>query len=248
MLIGPQNSVLTDSLSARLRLVRARVAVAARAAGRNEDSVTLLAVSKGHEAAAVRALARLGVEHFGESYLQEAGPKLDSLGGLELCWHFIGRLQANKTRAVAERFAWVHGVDRVRIAERLAAQRPRLAPPLNVCVQVKLESDATKGGASAAEARALFAAIAALPRLRLRGLMCMLPEGLDAAAQHARFGSVRELYDQLGREGAGLDTLSMGMSGDFEAAIAAGSTLVRIGTALFGARGSGALAPGLPSP
>ena len=213
------------------------MAAAACAAGRTEDSITLLAVSKGHAAAAVRALAQLGVEHFGESYLQEAGPKLDSLSGLELCWHFIGRLQANKTRAVAERFTWVHGVDRVRIAERLAAQRPRLAPPLNVCVQVKLAPDATKGGTGAAEARELVAAIAALPHLRVRGLMCMLPEGLSVAAQRERFGGVRELYELLRREGAALDTLSMGMSGDFEAAIAEGSTLVRIGTAVFGARG-----------
>ncbi len=223
-------------MPARLRAVRMRIAAAARAAGRNEDSVTLLAVSKGHDAAAVRALARLGVEHFGESYLQDAGPKLDALAGLELCWHYIGRLQANKTRAVAERFAWVHGVDRPRIAERLAAQRPHLAPPLNVCLQVKLAPDATKGGASAAEARALVATIARLPRLSLRGLMCMLPEGLDAAGQRARFEAVRALYEELRREGSALDTLSMGMSGDFEAAIAAGSTMVRIGTALFGAR------------
>jgi pyridoxal phosphate enzyme (YggS family) len=236
MLIGPQNSAVTDSLAARLRAVRARIAAAARAAGQSEDSVTLLAVSKGHDAAAVRALAQLGVEHFGESYLQEAYPKLDALAGLELCWHYIGRLQANKTRAVAERFAWVHGVDRLRIVERLAAQRPPLAPPLNVCLQVKLAPDATKGGASAAEARALVAAIASLPRLSLRGLMCMLPEGLDPVAQRARFDAVRALYEQLRREGAALDTLSMGMSGDFEVAIAAGSTMVRIGTALFGAR------------
>jgi pyridoxal phosphate enzyme (YggS family) len=236
MLIGPQNSAVTDSLSERLRAVRARIAAVARTAGRNEDSVTLLAVSKGHDAAAVRALARLGVEHFGESYLQEACPKLDALAGLELCWHYIGRLQANKTRTVAERFAWVHGVDRPRIAMRLAAQRPHLAPPLNVCLQVKLAPDATKGGATAAEARTLVAAIASLPRLRLRGLMCMLPEGLDAAGQRARFDAVRALYQELRREAGALDTLSMGMSGDFESAIAAGSTMVRIGTALFGPR------------
>jgi len=236
MLIGPQNSAVADSFEARLRSVRARIAAAARAAGRTEDSVTLLAVSKGHGPDAVRALARSGVEHFGENYLQEAVPKLDALAGLELCWHFIGQLQANKTRAVAERFAWVHGVDRLRIAERLAAQRPPLAPPLNVCIQVKLAPDDTKGGASAAEARALAASLAKLPRLRLRGLMCMLPEGLDAAAQRVRFGEVQALYAQLQREGIALDTLSMGMSGDFEAAIAAGSTLVRIGTAVFGAR------------
>jgi pyridoxal phosphate enzyme (YggS family) len=236
MLIGPQNLAVADGLAARLRAVRARIAAAARMSGRNEDSITLLAVSKGHDAAAVRAVAQLGVEHFGESYLQEACPKLDALAGLELCWHYIGRLQANKTRAVAERFAWVHGVDRLRIAERLASQRAPLAPPLNVCLQVKLAPDATKGGASAAEARELVAAIASLPRLRLRGLMCMLPEGLDTAAQRTRFDAVRELYEDLRREGAALDTLSMGMSGDFEAAIAAGSTMVRIGTALFGAR------------
>ncbi|MGH8252477.1 MAG: YggS family pyridoxal phosphate-dependent enzyme [Steroidobacteraceae bacterium] len=236
MLIGPQNSALADSLSARLRAVRERLRQATRAAGRTEESVTLLAVSKGQEATSVRALAQLGVEHFGESYLQEATAKLDSLAGLELCWHFIGRVQANKTRIVAERFAWVHGVDRTRIAERLAAQRPVLAPPLNVCIQVKLAADETKGGASAADARKLAGAIAALPRLRLRGLMCMLPDGLDAAAQRERFNAVRELYEQLRRQGAALDTLSMGMSGDFESAIAAGSTLVRIGTALFGAR------------
>jgi pyridoxal phosphate enzyme (YggS family) len=237
MLIGPQISPLADSLIARLRSVRERIGNAARAAGRTEESITLLAVSKGHDAAAVRALAQLGVEHFGESYLQEAVPKLDSLAGLELCWHFIGRVQANKTRTVAERFAWVHGVDRARIAERLAAQRPALAAPLNVCIQVKLAEDDTKGGASAAEARELAGAIAALPRLCLRGLMCMLPEGLDAAQQRGRFGAVRDLYEQLRREGLALDTLSMGMSGDFETAIASGSTLVRIGTAVFGARG-----------
>ncbi|HVN98997.1 MAG TPA: YggS family pyridoxal phosphate-dependent enzyme [Steroidobacteraceae bacterium] len=236
-----------DDFGARLRAVRARIGQAARAAGRTEDSVTLLAVSKGHGATEVRALAQLGVEHFGESYVQEACPKLDALAGLELCWHFIGRLQANKTREVAERFAWVHGVDRLRIAQRLAAQRPPLAPPLNVCIQVKLAPDDTKGGAGAAEARALAAALGALPRLRLRGLMCMLPEGLDAAAQRVRFAEVQALYAQLRREGVALDTLSMGMSGDFEAAIAAGSTLVRIGTALFGPRRD-TLAPGGPSP
>ena len=236
MLIGPQNSAVADNLQVRLRAVRERIATAARAVGRNEDSVTLLAVSKGHGAAAVRALARLGVEHFGESYLQEACPKLDALAGFELCWHYIGRLQANKTRAVAERFAWVHGVDRLRIAERLAAQRPLLAPPLNVCLQVKLAPDATKGGASAAEARVLVAAIAALPRLALRGLMCIPPEESEPARQRAWFARLRELLDRLNTAGARLDTLSMGMSGDFEAAIAEGATIVRLGTALFGPR------------
>jgi pyridoxal phosphate enzyme (YggS family) len=236
MLIGPQNSPLGDDPASRLRAVRARIAAAAHAAGRSEESITLLAVSKGHSAADIVALAQQGVEHFGESYVQEAMPKLEALAGMELTWHFIGRLQANKTRAVAERFAWVHALDRARVAERLAAQRPHYAPPLNVCVQVKLQPDGTKGGADAAEAIALAAAIAALPRLRLRGLMCMLPAGLSREAQVQRFAAVRTLFDQLNRDGAALDTLSMGMSGDFEAAIAAGATLVRLGTALFGLR------------
>jgi len=209
---------------------------AAVAAGRTEQSVTLVGVSKGHGADAVRAMAQLGVEHFGESYVQEALPKMDALAGLELNWHFIGRLQANKTRGVAERFAWAHGVDRLRIAERLAAQRPHYASPLNVCLQVQLAADASRVGVSAAQLPALAAGVAALPALRLRGLMCMLPEGLDAAAQRAQFAAVHALLVQLNLGGAKLDTLSMGMSGDFEAAIAAGTTLVRIGTALFGSR------------
>ncbi|HEX9473382.1 MAG TPA: YggS family pyridoxal phosphate-dependent enzyme [Steroidobacteraceae bacterium] len=227
---------MAESPAARLHQLRARIAAAAAAAGRTEQSVTVVAVSKGHGADAVRAMAQLGVEHFGESYVQEALPKMDALAGLELNWHFIGRLQANKTRGVAERFAWAHGVDRLRIAERLAAQRPHYAPPLNVCLQVQLATDANRGGVAAAHLPALAAGVAALPALRLRGLMCMLPEGLDAAAQRARFASVHALLVQLNGSGAKLDTLSMGMSGDFEAAVAAGTTLVRIGTALFGSR------------
>lgn len=236
MLIRPQNSPLVDNLATRLREVRARIGSAARAAGRNENSVTLVAVSKGHDAPAIAALARLGVGNFGESYLQEALPKMDALAGLELTWHFIGRVQANKTRALAERFAWVHGIDRQRIAERLAEHRPHHAPPLNVCLQVKLAADTDKGGVSAAAAAGLAATVAALPRLKLRGLMCMLPADLSAAAQLHYFSEVHALYAQLNDRGAGLDTLSMGMSGDFESAIAAGATLVRIGTALFGSR------------
>jgi hypothetical protein len=194
-----------------------------------------LAVSKGRSATAVRMLSRMGVENFGENYLQEAESKLEALADLELTWHYIGRLQANKTRGVAERFAWAHGIDRLRIAERLAAQRPAGAAPLNVCVQVKLAEVAERSGVAAADVPALARAVAALPQLRLRGLMCMLPEGLDTPRQLQLFGEVRTLYDQLNRNGARLDTLSMGMSGDFRSAIAAGSTLVRIGTALFGA-------------
>jgi pyridoxal phosphate enzyme (YggS family) len=234
MLIGPQNSSPADDLAQRFRALRARIAAAAAAAGRNEDCVTLLAVSKGRSAAAVQALAQLGVENFGENYLQEALPKLAALAGMELTWHYIGRLQANKTRAIAEGFAWVHSVDRARTAERLAAQRPHFAAPLNVCLQLRLAASVERSGATAGELPALVAAVAALPRLRLRGLMCMLPEGLAPEQQRAGFGEVRALYDRLNRAGAGMDTLSMGMSGDFEAAIAAGSTMVRIGSALFG--------------
>jgi pyridoxal phosphate enzyme (YggS family) len=195
----------------------------------------LLAVSKGRSATTVRILAQLGVENFGENYLQEAQPKLEALAGMELTWHYIGRLQANKTRAVAERFAWAHGIDRLRIAERLAAQRPASAGPLNVCVQVKLADIAARSGVDAAEVPALAMAVAALPQLRLRGLMCMLPEGLDELRQLELFGEVRSLFAQLNRQGIRMDTLSMGMSSDYRAAIASGSTLVRIGTALFGA-------------
>jgi len=234
MLIGPQNSPAVQDLGARYREVRAAIAAAARAAGRNEDCVTLLAVSKGRSADTVRALAELGVGDFGENYLQEALPKLAALGGVVRTWHFIGRLQANKTRSVAEHFAWVHGVDRLRIAERLAAQRPADAAPLNVCIEVKLTDSAARSGVSAIEVPQLAGAIATLPRLRLRGLMCMLPEGLERQQQMDLFSQVRDQYEQLNRAGAQLDTLSMGMSGDFSAAIAAGSTMVRIGTALFG--------------
>jgi pyridoxal phosphate enzyme (YggS family) len=240
MLIGPQNSPAVDDRAARLHAVRARIAAATAAAGRNEDCVTLLAVSKGRDAAAVQAMAQLGVEDFGENYLQEALPKLTALAGMELTWHYIGRLQANKTRAIAEHFAWVHSVDRPRTAERLAAQRPHFAAPLNVCVQLRLAASSERSGATVAELPALVASVAALPRLRLRGLMCMLPEGLTPAQQRAQFAEVRALYDRLNGDGAGLDTLSMGMSGDFEAAIAAGSTMVRIGTALFGPLPAGA--------
>jgi len=228
---------MPDSPATRLHQLRTRIAAAAAAAGRTERSVTLVGVSKGHGADAVRALAQLGVEHFGESYLQEALPKMEALRQLELNWHFIGRLQANKTRGIAERFAWVHAVDRLRIAARLAAQRPPFAPPLNVCLQVRLTAGGERGGVPAVQLPALAAAVAALPQLRLRGLMCMLPEGLGAAAQGAQFEAVRGLLLTLNRGGAQLDTLSMGMSGDFEAAIGAGATLVRIGTALFGSRG-----------
>jgi pyridoxal phosphate enzyme (YggS family) len=236
MLILPQNSRSTEALAANLQRVRARIAAAAAAAGRNEQQITLVAVSKGQPGQRVRAAARLGLEHFAENYLQEALPKLEQLAGMELTWHFIGRLQANKTRPVAEHFQWVHGVDRLRIAERLSTQRPHYAPPLNVLLQVNIAHDAAKAGIEPAAAPELVVAVAALPRLVLRGLMCMLPEGLDAAARRTAFAALRRLLEDCNARGARLDALSMGMSGDFEEAVLEGATHVRIGTALFGPR------------
>jgi|SRR6185312_488421 len=227
----------SQNLPERIRAVRTRVATAAASAGRNVDSVTLLAVSKGQPAELIRAAAAEGLADVGESYLTEAVGKMEELHDLPVTWHFIGRLQANKTRQVAEQFAWVHGIDRLKIAERLAAQRPYHAPALNVCIQVNLAGEATKGGVAAAEVPDLAAAVAALPRLALRGLMCIPPEQADPARQREWFARLRALRDSLNAGGLGLDTLSMGMSGDFEAAIQEGATIVRIGTAIFGPRG-----------
>jgi hypothetical protein len=232
----------SQNLPEHLATLRVRMAAAAASAGRNADSVTLLAVSKGQPAELIRAAAAAGVTDIGESYLAEALGKMEALGALALTWHFIGRLQANKTRHVAERFAWVHGLDRLKLAERLAAQRPYHAAALNVCIQVNLAGEASKGGVQPEEAPALAAAVAALPRLALRGLMCIPPEETDPGRQRAWFARLRALRDALNAGGLGLDTLSMGMSGDFEAAIQEGATLVRIGTALFGPR------PAAPSP
>ena len=230
MLMGPQN------LAERLHEVRERMARAAAAAGRNAQSVTLLAVSKAQPAAAVAAAADLGVTDFGESYLNEALDKLVALQERALTWHFVGRLQANKTRAIAENFAWVHALDRLKIAERLSAQRPFHAPPLNVCLQVNLGDEASKGGVAPGALAPLAQAVAALPRLKLRGLMCLPPPESEVARQRRWFAELRTLRDGLNAAGAQLDTLSMGMSDDFEAAIAEGSTLVRLGTVLFGPR------------
>jgi pyridoxal phosphate enzyme (YggS family) len=226
----------SQNLPDRLQALRARMAAAAVGAGRNADSVTLLAVSKGQPVELIRAASAAGVTDIGESYLAEALGKMEALGDLPLTWHFIGRLQANKTRPVAERFAWVHGIDRLKIAERLSAQRPYHAPALNVCIQVNLAGEASKGGVTAPEAPGLAAAVAALPRLTLRGLMCIPPEETDPERQREWFARLRALRESLNADGLSLDTLSMGMSGDFEAAIQEGATLVRIGTALFGPR------------
>jgi PLP dependent protein len=235
MLSTPQNSSLGD-LTRTHDSVRQRICTAAAAAHRDVRSITLLAVTKGQDVAVIRAALALGLTQFGENYVEEALPKIKALHGSAAQWHFIGRLQANKTRAVASGFSWVHGVDRLRVAERLSAQRPLDLLPLNVCVQVRVANDPAKGGVDADAALPLLQAIANLPRLRLRGLMCMLPFGMAEDGQHRAFAGLRGLLESGRQAGLELDTLSMGMSADMEAAIAEGATMVRVGTALFGPR------------
>jgi PLP dependent protein len=230
MLTGPQN------LMVQMNHVRSRIRHAAIAAGRSPDSVSLVAVTKAKSAELVRSAATAGVTDFGENYLQEALPKMDLLADLPLRWHFIGALQSNKTRQVAERFDWVHSVDRLNIAQRLSAQRPFHSTPLNLCIQVALVPEPNKGGIEPAALSKLAAEIAQLPRVRLRGLMCVPPPQTEVAAERAVFARLRLLLEDLNAGGLKLDTLSMGMSGDFEAAIAEGATVVRIGTAIFGDR------------
>src|SRR5688572_20331440 len=191
MLSRPQNC--SESVTAAQR----RIADACRAHSRSVDSVTLLAVSKGQGAAAIESAAHAGVENFGENFLQESLPKIEALKGRELTWHFIGRLQANKTRPVAENFDWVHGVDRLNIAERLSEQRPFHAPPLNVCLQLHVGGEASKAGVEPADIESLVVAIRDLPRIRLRGLMCMPPAESDVARQRHWFGETRQVFEQL---------------------------------------------------
>jgi pyridoxal phosphate enzyme (YggS family) len=223
-------------LAERLTKVRDRMAMACAAAGRTADCVTLLAVSKGHPAEAVRAASQLGVQDFGESYLQEAVSKIAALKGLELTWHYIGQIQANKTRSIAEQFSWVHTVDRLKVLERLSAQRPYYAPDLQVCLQVRLAAEAGKGGAEPGDVLALAQAAQQLPKIRLRGLMCIPPPEGEPARQERWFRMLADLAAQLRAQDVETDTLSMGMSDDLEAAIRCGSTLIRIGTAIFGPR------------
>lgn len=213
--------------------VRARIREAAQACNRNPQDVQLLAVSKTKPAAALREAFACGQRDFGENYLQEALAKQAELGDLDLVWHFIGPIQSNKTKPLAEHFAWVHSVDRLKIAERLSAQRPAQLPPLNVCLQVNVSGEASKSGCSPDELPALAAAVAALPNLRLRGLMAIPEPTPDVSAQQTAFARLRQLQNSLPLP---LDSLSMGMSDDLEAAIAEGATWVRIGSALFGAR------------
>ncbi|AJY44247.1 YggS family pyridoxal phosphate-dependent enzyme [Burkholderia humptydooensis] len=227
-----------SDLAARFASVHRRIDDAARAAGRDPRAVTLLAVSKTFPADAVRAAHAAGQRAFGENYVQESIDKIDTLADLraELEWHFIGPLQSNKTRPVAERFDWVHTVDRLKIAQRLSGQRPAHLPPLNVCVQVNISGEASKSGVAPADAAELARAVAALPALRLRGLMAIPEPATDPEAKRAPHRALHALLEQLRAGGLALDTLSMGMSDDLEAAVAEGATIVRIGTAIFGAR------------
>lgn len=229
-------SVSESRVAERLAAVRARVAAAARAAGRDPAGIRILGVSKRQPLAAVRAALDAGLEDFGENFVQEALGKMDALGPGRARWHFIGALQSNKTAAVAERFDWVHSVDRDKLAERLSRQRPAGLPPLNVCVQVHIGGEASKSGVPPEQAEALARRVAGLPGLRLRGLMAVPPPETDPARQRAWCRRLAGLYAELNAGGLAMDTLSMGMSDDLEAAVAEGATLVRIGTAIFGPR------------
>ncbi|MBI1394346.1 MAG: YggS family pyridoxal phosphate-dependent enzyme [Betaproteobacteria bacterium] len=231
-----ESSGIIEGLEERLQAVRAEVARAARTAGRAPDDIRIVAVSKTFPADAVRAVHAAGQRDFGESYVQEAVAKMDALADLDITWHFIGPIQSNKTRVIAERFAWVHSVDRLKIAERLAAQRPVALPPLQVCLQVNISGETTKSGVVPDDLAALARSVDGLGSLRLRGLMAIPEPTDDPRVQHARFAAVRALLDDLAGHGLALDTLSMGMSDDLPAAVAEGATMVRIGRAIFGAR------------
>ncbi len=225
-----------STIEKNIAKVAARIREAAQAVDRDPATVGLLAVSKTQPAAAIREAAAAGIRDFGENYLQEALDKQAELSDLPLAWHFIGPIQSNKTKSIAEHFDWVHSVDRLKIAQRLSDQRPTALPPLNICLQVNVSGEASKSGCAPEELPQLAQAVAAMPHLRLRGLMCIPAPSEDPAEQRAAFARLRALRDELPLT---LDTLSMGMSQDLEAAIAEGATWVRIGTALFGARDYG---------
>ena len=225
-----------DTIEKRLQAVKSRIAAACAAAGRDPRDIVLVAVGKTFPAENLRAAHAAGQRDFGENQVQEALAKIERLRELGLVWHFIGPVQSNKTRAVAEHFDWVHSIDRLKIAERLSAQRPAALAPLQACVQINASGEASKSGVPPVEAPALAHAVARLPRLRLRGLMTIPEPTTDSALARRRFETVRDLEAQLVRDGLPLDTLSMGMSDDLEAAIAAGATMVRVGSAIFGPR------------
>jgi pyridoxal phosphate enzyme (YggS family) len=229
-------SIISDNMQA----VELAIQAAAEAAGRPRSAVQLLAVSKTFPFEAVLDAMQTGQRAFGENYLQEGVDKIAAVAaaapGAQLEWHFIGPIQSNKTRPIAENFAWVHAVDRLKIAQRLSEQRPAGMPPLNICLQVNISGEASKSGLSPDQLPELAQQVAALPNLRLRGLMAIPEPESDAAKQHLPFACVRILFEQLQANGLQLDTLSMGMSGDLAAAVAEGATIVRIGTAIFGNR------------
>lgn len=230
MLTAPQNQAQTPGF------IRERIAAAASAAGRDPAAITLIGAAKSQPLSRIVAAVAGGLTDIGENYLQEALEHRAALPQRPLRWHFIGALQGNKSRPVAEVFDWVHTVDRLKIAERLAAQRPPALPPLAVCIQVRLGGETTKAGVEPRELPALAERIAGLPRLALRGLMCLPPEEADRGRQRQWFRELRQLLESLNATGHRLDALSMGMSNDFESAIAEGATHLRIGTALFGER------------
>ena len=225
-----------SAIASNLQAVMARIASAAKAAGRAPESVQLLAVSKTWPLACVLEAAALGQRLFGENYVQEGVDKVAATLDQKLAWHFIGPLQSNKTRPVAEHFDWVHSLERLKIAQRLSEQRPAHLPPLQVCIQVNVSGEASKSGCQPEQALALAQAIALLPGLNLRGLMAIPEPSDDPVAQRAPFRQLRQIYEYIQAAGLPLDTLSMGMSHDLEAAVAEGATIVRIGTAIFGER------------
>ena len=223
-------------ISNALQAVQVRILHAALQCGRAPDSIAVIAVSKQVPVDALRCAFEAGQRAFGESYVQEALPKIAALQDLPITWHFIGPLQSNKTKLVAENFAWVHSVERAKIAQRLSDQRPAHLPPLNVCLQVNVSQEASKAGVAPEEVHALAQVVATLPKIKLRGLMAIPEATPDRVQQHAQFRLLSSLWDQLNAQGFFLDTLSMGMSDDLEAAIAEGATVVRVGSAIFGAR------------
>jgi len=224
------------TITQRSQAILSQIENAVLAAGRPSGCVTLVAVSKTHAAALLREAYHAGLTDFGESYLQEALDKMQQLADLPMVWHFIGPIQSNKTRPIAESFSWVHGVDRLKIAQRLDESRPPHLPPLNVCLQVNISGEATKAGCAPDELLALAQAVSALPRLRLRGLMAIPEPTTDVAKQRQNFKLLAQLLETLNPQQLAMDTLSMGMSDDFVSAIMEGSTMVRIGTAIFGQR------------
>jgi pyridoxal phosphate enzyme (YggS family) len=225
-----------QNIEKNLSQIRAQILQAAKRYGRDPDSVLLLAVSKRKPSADIRHAYQFGQQDFGENYLQEAQQKMQDLKDLKICWHFIGAIQSNKTRDIAQSFDWVHCVDRVKIAQRLSDQRPPSLPPLNVCIQVNLDQEASKAGIELAEVESLAKAIHQMPGIRLRGLMSIPAPRDNFDQQRAAFSQLSVTLETLRQGGIGCDTLSMGMTQDMEAAIAEGSTLVRIGTAIFGER------------